>query len=165
MRSVIFFAVDNVLNCHTTRETVGGYRGIEKQKVALLKKLVDAMDAQLVLTSSWRGNLTKACKGGPDQIGRYLIKKLEEYGLKIFETTPDFGRLLRAKEVRNWIVTRKNIPVDRFVILDDTDYNWERYGLADYWFCTQDPDSRYDGPGLTEESVDWIIEHLEDYEV
>ena len=51
---VIFLDVDGVLNCHSTKDKCGDYIGIDDKKVALLKEIVDATGAIIILVSSWK---------------------------------------------------------------------------------------------------------------
>ena len=51
---VIFLDIDGVLNCSTTKDLCEFYTGIEDKKVAILKQIVDATDAKIVLISTWR---------------------------------------------------------------------------------------------------------------
>ena len=51
---VIFLDVDGVLNCQKTEAKCRGFIGVDSKKVKLLKKIVDATDAKIVLSSSWK---------------------------------------------------------------------------------------------------------------
>ena len=162
MRSVIFLDIDGVLNCQGTRDKCCGYRGIEDKKVALLKQIVDDMGgAELILSSTWRGEYESGPNGGSTKMGRYLKKKLAKQELVIKEKTPFFGHMLRGKEVYEWL--KKNQDVERFLILDDEDFEWQKWDLDLWWYCTQDPDDFWCGPGLTEEAVEYIHNHINDY--
>ncbi len=158
MRTIIFLDIDGVLNSDETTDTICGCRGIESQKVALLKQLVNAMSAELVLTSTWRSEWMSGNKEKITELGRYLEKKLEEYDLKISDETPSYEWYLRAKEVIAYLKNRRDI--NRILILDDEDFNWEKHHLGNYWFCTQDQNSLRNGPGLRQVDVDFIIANL-----
>ena len=52
--NVIFLDIDYVLNGKSTTDHIGRIRGIDDEKVALLKELVDYSNAIIVLSSSWK---------------------------------------------------------------------------------------------------------------
>lgn len=162
MRTVIFLDVDGVLNCSDTIEKCCGYNGIESKKVELLKQLVDATDADIVLISTWKKEYKTDEWGGSTQMGRYLVKKLREYGLIIYDKAPDISWRARAKEIKVWI--NNNQPVDRMIILDDEDFYYDDL-LFDYWVCTQSPNTYVTGPGLMQHNVDDILNRLDDFNV
>ena len=51
---VIFLDVDGVLNTKYSKSRCGRFIGIDKDKVAQLKRIVDETDAEIVLSSTWR---------------------------------------------------------------------------------------------------------------
>lgn len=112
---VIFLDVDGVLNNWATKElTPDKYIGIDDQLVEMLSKIVKLTDAKLVLTSDWKDdwNLQK-----PD--GIYLDNKLEKYGLKIIARTFESYGSRRGEGIRTYLKENK---VDKYVIIDDTDF-------------------------------------------
>ena len=155
---VIFLDVDGNLNNEYSRSRCQGYIGIDDDKVALLKQIVDATDAKLVLSSTWRLGYNK--EGHRlEKMGEYLKKKLAKQGLSIYDVTPDFGRMgyPRGEEILDWLV--KHPDVDRYVILDDEEYDFYQIGseITDFWIQT-DYYSRQGG--LQQEHVDRAIEIL-----
>ena len=157
MRNLIFLDVDGVLNTDDTPDRICGYIGIESEKVALLKQIVDAMNAELVLISTWR---SEWCHGErPTEIGQYLIDKLAEYGLEIADETPDIEWRKRGKEILQYM--HYQIGVDKVLILDDINFNYDRWDIDRYWYCTQDNEVYKMWPGLRQKDVDFIIAHMD----
>ena len=105
---VIFLDVDGVLN--SARD---GYSiNLENDyHFEMLKKIVDATDANIVLSSSWRIGFSVLSL--PE---KNLIERLEKYGMKIMDFTPCMTGT-RGDEIREWL--SNNGPVESFVILDD----------------------------------------------
>lgn len=50
----IFLDIDGVLNCSSSKSKCGGYLGIDKARVKILAEIVEATEADLILTSSWK---------------------------------------------------------------------------------------------------------------
>lgn len=105
---VIFLDVDGVLN--SARD---GYSlQLENDyHFEMLKKIVDATDAKIVLSSSWRIGFH-----APSLPEKNLIERLEKYGMEIMDFTPCMTGT-RGDEIREWL--SNNGPVESFVILDD----------------------------------------------
>ena len=106
---ILFLDVDGVLN-----STEDGYsiKLRTESHLELLRCIVEETDAKIVLSSSWRSGFPKAKQN--------LVKRLEEYGLKIIDSTPVLSNSCRGDEIRQWLNTNKE-KVDGFVILDDDD--------------------------------------------
>lgn len=148
---ILFLDIDGVLNhtaflarvqddkdfAHLT--DFGRYvRMIDPVAVGRLNRIVDATDAKIVISSTWRRLMTAG----------QLRKALERAGLKswVFSQTPclltpvlrtPFGKVptgapavgsvQRGREIESWLVLRKKkLGVTRFVILDD-DSDMEPY--------------------------------------
>ena len=151
---VIFLDVDGVLNCKHTKEVIWrdngkqGYHGVEDGKIELLLNIVKATGAVIVLSSTWRLNKVKSIfdnylflddlddeeyDESPDKSAyRYLEMKLGQYGLEIYDDTPDSGGAYsRGKEINQWL--EEHPDVTDYVILDDDEFrDFETYGLSDY---------------------------------
>lgn len=118
---VIFLDVDGVLNCQSTVERFQGVIGIEPARVKLLRRIVDATGAKIVLSSTWRSTESHLTE---------VKRALYQEGLAIFDVTPRFAlalrtlgwdrgrqlRYLRAPEILAWL---KEHPVESYVALDD----------------------------------------------
>ena len=116
--SVLFLDVDGVLNrCGQSGQ------GLESDKVALLKTILDEARPRVVLSSTWR-------KFG-HQLAR-ATKMLEDIGHDLDDITPvldaqssgAWGASIwtspkRSDEIKIWLARNPGVP--RFVILDDDD--------------------------------------------
>lgn len=169
---IVFLDVDGELTYsdYENEETAN----IDPEKVLLLKKICDATNAKVVISSSWRGNgdyVPRIYKTLIDILTKYEIEvlgncphiDLEFEGNvppMIAETTLEDLPLLkikhgtgRAAEVEQWI---NEHDVESFVILDDDDFNWNDYGFEKNWI---QPTWFGDG-GLKPEHVTKAIEIL-----
>ena len=105
---VIFLDVDGVLN---SKQDGNSVRLRTDSHLCLLREIVKATDAKIVLSSSWRRGPVKAFKN--------LRNRLAEYGLEIMDSTPVlFDYSCRGDEIRLWL-DDKGQSVERFVTLDD----------------------------------------------
>lgn len=147
MNNIVFLDVDGILTYseYDNDETAN----IDVSKVNLLKRILEENNAKVVISSSWRGSekftpniywvLRKVLKdNGVEVIGDcpYIPDECErESDKKIFnlEEIPDLGLKHgtgRAAEVEKYI---KDNDVNRFLILDDEDWDWKDYGYEDKW--------------------------------
>lgn len=181
---VIFLDIDGEL-------TYAGYcnektHNIDLEKVALLKEIVDATDAKIVLSSSWKCGYDKIT-GEKRIFYRTLENILFAMGLSIYDITEDIPGIIikektpwqqdkpislgefekfhfqygtgRAAEVKKWIDSHE---VETFVILDDEDHDWGDYGLTDYWI---QPSWYDENGGLHREHVTKAIQLLKEKEL
>lgn len=137
---VIFLDIDGVLNCRSTREEAYGFLGIENEKVELLKKIVDKTKAKIVLVSTWKDEWEKG--RALSDIGQYMIDKLKMHDLEIFDKTKDIlPEMAKGLEICNasallsrgegiFIYLLEN-EIDGYVILDDRQFDYDRYDLTD----------------------------------
>ena len=116
--SVLFLDVDGVLNrCGESNQ------GLESDKVALLKEIIDATGCRVVLSSTWRKH---------EHLMERITIMFESFGSRLLGVTPildsktsgAWGSPIwiapcRGKEITQWI--RENGTPERFVILDDDD--------------------------------------------
>lgn len=166
--TVIFLDIDYVLNDNGTKDRFGPIIGVEGKKIRLLKEIVDFLDADIILSSSWNDFWEKDIT--PEAInrnpllgrGKYLDERLSKRGLKIEDKTPLVSWRRRAIGVLCWL--KEHPEVKRFIIIDDADLDWKRYGLEKHWICTYGPGViGYDG-GLEPKHVSYIKEHVKDFE-
>ena len=142
---VIFLDVDGVLNCMSTRERYKGFVGIESRLVANLAELVECSnrvdDTRIVLSSSWRVGQDRNGADIPDGYG-YLLRRLDKYGLSIFDDTPRLkwgvrGRSRRGREIEGWLYLNRELDISGYVVLDDEVFeDFERYGITDHLVLT-----------------------------
>lgn len=116
---IIFLDVDGVLNCPSTKARINGYIGVEQDKISLVKQIVEATEAKIVLSSTWRldigiheGHVTY----------NYLVEELAKQGLGIFDITPYRTDNERGLEIKEWL-NRFGQEVERYIIIDDDTYD------------------------------------------
>lgn len=104
---IIFLDVDGVLN-----SVQDGYsiRLRTDSHLKLLQHIVKETGAKIVLSSSWRIGFTPASKN--------LLARFKEYGLELFDCTPELSGTCRGDEIRKWL-SDTEYDVERFAILDD----------------------------------------------
>ena len=152
---IIFLDVDGVLNCNSTKDLCGYYIGIEDHKVDLLKKIVDATGAKIVLVSSWKECWYKGAllKERQDDSADYLDAKLAKASLTIFDKTEDRG-FNRGDGIKEYIrrLEWEGVKVGSFVILDDEMFDYKEMKLTKNLIQTS-----YTGGGLKEKHVEHAI--------
>lgn len=113
---VIFLDIDGVLNSERYIQECDGYGiVIDPSKMVLLKQIVDATDASIVLSTSWREHWSKDATQC-DSTGVLMNSMFGAYGLQIFDKTP-YLQSRREMEIKSWL--DKNPDVQKFVVLDD----------------------------------------------
>lgn len=114
MTRVLFFDIDGVVNSERSNAAFGGYphdfsaaelAKFDPVALALIRKLCDACDAWVVLSSTWR-----------------LYHKAEQAAaaleLPVIDVTPDHGSYdTRASEIAAWLAAHPEIT--QFAIVDD----------------------------------------------
>lgn len=129
---VIFLDIDGVLNSKEffqNRQPTQVLNEIDEEKVKLLQQIVQATNAKIVLTSTWR-IYDKA-----DKVYQHLVDVLAKYDLSIFDCTPWINEN-RPKEIAVWLSMWNsfkdvNKHVFGFVSLDDdfTVKQYAKYGM------------------------------------
>lgn len=105
---IVFLDFDGVLN---TRSSVHDGVHLESDKVVILNKICKIIKAKIVISSSWRIIYTL------DEI-RLLLERTGLKGTDVIGVTPVSEDDFRGDEIKTWL---ENNPVDRYVIIDDTD--------------------------------------------
>ena len=127
MQPLIFLDIDGVLNSHHSNYEL--YQPYIKN----LKTLVDATDAQIILSSSWQMFVKKEnneiVPKNKNTHGHTLVDALAKENLKIFDKVVDDDVLpsnKRHKEILNYLRKRFNYEINypNFVILDDDDFGF-----------------------------------------
>ena len=161
--NIIFLDIDGVLNAEddfgpgNNNPHIGHNRGISTFKVKLLKEIVDASNASIVLVSSWKKRYVKYLNNKEDEVGEYLFNKLNEVGLSIYDTTSrydyDDGKS-RGVEIALWLIDHKN-EVDKYIVLDDDErIDYEKFDVLPHLVKTSPL------TGLTKEIVNVTIGKL-----
>lgn len=112
---IIFLDVDGVLNNMTWAKRmrdegvhVFAEDMLEGRAIKLLKQIIDATGADVVITSTWRTHVAAMT---------HLLDKLAYYGIHPIAKTPRRGGL-RGDEITAWM-QECDEPFDEYVILDD----------------------------------------------
>lgn len=145
---VIFLDCDGVLNSDKTlARTPNRYLGISSDKVKLLREIVKATGANIILSSSWR------TMESTDPDYKYLVKCLKYKGLFIKDkTSQNFGHH-RGKQIREYL--NEHSEITNYVIIDDEfQYEVEECGLSEHFLHTDFT------TGLTKKDVIKAIEIL-----
>ena len=113
---VLFLDFDGVLNSRKYLRNFNGYGvAIDSERMRLLKGIIDATEAKIVLTTSWRVHWdkdTEACK----ETGKKINDIFNEYDLKIYDKTSVLGTD-RESEIRAWL--EEHFETENFAVLDD----------------------------------------------
>ena len=158
---IIFLDVDGVLNCHSTKDICCDYIGIDDKKVGLLKEIVDATGAIIVLISTWKEYWTNdpQLKKEQDVMATYLDKKLAKQGLIIADKTLDDNSFERSQGILDYIEIQKSkgVVISEFIILDDLVFDYQETGLINRLIQTG-----FYKNGLGKRHVNRAIERLKD---
>lgn len=152
---VIFLDIDGVLNsrAYDRKRNWNEQTDIDETRLPLVKKIVDATGAKIVLSSTWRQHWDKD-KNRCDEDGLYINETFARFGLSVFDKTPDLGlTAVRKDEVSIWL-KETDEDIEAFVIIDDYRYGW---GELSENFVKTEPNFRL---GLEEEHVQKAIEIL-----
>lgn len=107
---VIFLDFDGVLNSECCNHGVT----LLPSKLELLRQLVEATDAKIVLSTSWREHWSKDPEQC-DSTGGTMDLIFQVHGLQIFDKTPVLPGG-REAEIKAWLDQN---PVENYVVLDD----------------------------------------------
>lgn len=121
---IVFLDIDGVLNNRYTEENFEGFVFVSDEKILLLKEILDATGAELVLSSSWReGWIRKesdvSAVGAEVWLFEALQEKLGEYGIELLDHTGESGH--RGEEISAWLECFGTKKIDAYVVLDDRD--------------------------------------------
>lgn len=120
MEKVVFLDIDGVLNSYRyDQQRFDDEENIDITRLPLLKQLLDATGAKLVLTSSWRRHWEPAGVR-MDAVGQKLEATFGSCGIRLQGKTPELGD--RPAEILEYL--RQHPQVERFVILDDIKFGW-----------------------------------------
>lgn len=152
---VIFLDIDGVLNsrAYDRVRNWNEQTDIDETRLPFIKEIVDATDAKIVLSSTWRQHWEKdqsLCDGD----GRYINETFAKFGLSVYDKTPDLGiHASRREEINTWLTDTAE-RIEAFVIIDDYRYGW---GNLSEHFVKTDPNFRL---GIEKEQVSQAIEIL-----
>ena len=152
---IIFLDFDGVLNSaqYDRERDMTTNTNIDESRLPLLKHIVDATQAKIVLSTSWRHHWNKnisAC----DDVGLWINTIFKKYGMEIYGKTPQLHLGAgRKAEIVSWLEFPPE-KVESFVILDDYGFGWEELGER---LVKTSP---YIGKGLEKEHVEKAIKIL-----
>lgn len=145
---ILFLDIDGVLNSVEDRR-YNREMGIETPvdfvvpiRVKYLHDIIDATGCKIVISSTWR-----------------LTHSLEEIG-KILQTNEIIGKTEdkhadRGRQILNWLNDHKDLNVERFIIVDDAQYDIIKYKKLKPFFV-----KTYTHCGLTIIERDEIIKRM-----
>ena len=114
---VIFLDIDGVVNCWDTKERAPSkVIGVEQRLIALIKEIVDATDAKLVLSSTWRQDWFYDYLDGEDW--PYLRSEFAKQNLFFLDYTPLHKDRHRGEEIKDWLENTE-YDVKSYVVIDD----------------------------------------------
>lgn len=144
---VIFLDIDGVLNSriYDRQRNWNEQTDIDESRLPLVKQIVDATGAKIVLSSTWRQHWDK----DPDKCdvdGRYINETFARAGLEIYDKTPYLGLCAeRRDEIKVWLDGAEDL--ESFAIIDDYSFGWGDFSDR---FVRTNPRT---GLGLEEEHV------------
>ena len=155
---VIFLDCDGILNNSCSKSRCGLWLGVDHDKLKRLKRIVEATDAALILSSSWKLGYNKDFEEIADCM-EYLKKKLRKHQLHIMGTTPNLKGhgSLRGHEIQAWLEKNDDV-VEEWIVLDDEVFgDYEECGIMPHLVKTE-----FYGinGGLQDEHVEKAIELL-----
>lgn len=148
---ILFLDIDGVLNSRRYDQTRDWTKqtDIDESRLPLLKEIVTATGARIVLSSTWRVHWN-GDKSLCDEDGKYIDETFAKYGLQIFGKTPDLGiRADRKDEINAYLAQTEG--VEKFAVLDDYRFGWGE--LSDFVVLT----NPHRGAGLEREHVQQTI--------
>ena len=98
--------------------------GVEQDKIALIKQIVEATGAKLVLSSTWREDwFYSDSRNSADW--DYLRAEFAKQGLCFIDHTPLHKDRHRGEEIKSWLESTE-YKVESYVVIDDCMYDiWE----------------------------------------
>ena len=152
---ILFLDIDGVLNsrAYDRKRNWNEQTDIDETRLPLIKEIIDATDANIVLSSTWRKHWNKD-SNRCDVDGRYINRTFAKFGLSIYDKTPDLGvTALRREEISKWLKETEQ-DIESFVIIDD--YRVRLGNLSEH-FVKTDPNFRM---GIEKDQVEEAIKIL-----
>ncbi len=113
---VVFLDIDGVLNSDKYVRRFGGEGvAIDPERMQLLKQIIDATGAEIVLSTSWRGHWDMD-PNNCDVCGKQINDIFSEFGLQVFDKTPRLCSS-REQEIECWL--NEHPEIHNFLVLDD----------------------------------------------
>ena len=120
---IIFLDIDGVVNSLSTKERAPSHViGVEQSKIALVKQIVDATGAELVLSSTWREDWFYEHERAHYDDWCYLRDEFAKQGLHFIDYTPLRKDRHRGTEIKEWLEATEH-KVTSYVVIDDCMYD------------------------------------------
>lgn len=156
---VVFLDIDGVLNYKAFLESNSPFN-IDRKNVLLLKELIKKTGAVLVLSSGWRSYFDNHMNPVSKE-AVYLKNMLNEYGIGLYDKTPDFStadiRLnkefskVKAREIKAWL--KCHADIENYIVIDDLLLNDEE---IDYRLVRTD-----NAMGIAKSDIELAVHMLE----
>ena len=150
----IFLSIDGVLNDKDTKELIGDSKGIDEEKVAILKEIVDATNSKIILIDEKYSDgfyFDEKLKDKQSDIANNLEEKLGKYGINIFDKALTISRG-EAIDIQKRLVRFKGFEVDKFVILDTELRDYKDFKLFNHLVQTS-----YNNGGLQRKHINNVL--------
>lgn len=135
---ILFLDIDGVVNSVTTAQRHRGMIGIDPYMALLVGRIIEATDASIVLSSSWRHD-----PGAREEVTKQVMP--------FIDVTPNFkGETSRGTEIKAWLDLHPEVT--KYAILDDNE-DMRTEQMPNFFKTSW-------STGLTQEIADAIIAHL-----
>lgn len=157
---IIFLDVDGVLNYAGCGDIINGFLGVSLDKVKLLRQIVDATGAKLVLSSTWRRKINPGVPlpGQKNVFAIELMSKLEQEDMRLYDyTSVDTSDSHRRKQIEALLkeYSHDGAQIDSWIVLDDDMFDgFDAPEFSKHWVQTTFAE------GLTPENVEQAIAML-----
>ncbi len=111
-----------MLNFNGCRDKIGGLYFVNDNRIKLLKEIIDATGAEVVLSSTWRIGWFDRDYDVHSRNAEDFTKledKLNEYGITFISRTPMLASGYRGEEIKSWLGNWSGESVESFIIIDD----------------------------------------------
>lgn len=128
--NIIFLDIDGVLNYSKCKEKApSGCIGIDRDKLKLLRILVNNTNAKVVLISTWKSEWDKdASYLDLDCNTQYMVELFDSNGIDLIDKTYESSWSKRGQGILDWLSTHE---VNNFIILDDECFDYAACGLLE----------------------------------
>ena len=160
--NVLGWKIIKLFNCNKLRlwyiHTINPF-GIHERKVKRLAKIVEATNAKVVMSSSWRKFWWKKPYANQDEDEKKLTDLFDMYNIDVIDITPTLKSGVRGWEIYKWLHEHRDY-VKSFVILDDEAADMEPFINSLRFIRTSDvPETAY-VQGKADENVGLKRKHI-----
>lgn len=125
MINYIFLDIDNVLNEPSSNsQSPDGYLGIDDEKVECLGKIAEALNAKIILSSSWKNELDENLRP-ISKDGKYMLNKFKYKGnFSLAGKIIDITEFKRGESILQFL---KDKNVGSYIIIDDFEFDFNSF--------------------------------------